>query len=227
VRFAHASGLIHLRAAVAREWREPVRLIVKLGRFYDAFSGMATCGSQAARLLEQLFAEPQRTVEILEELVRMDGEAAALRTQVVEEIESVAVTPLAREDIHKVGSLLYEMVHRYADIAQRSQMLHLGATQPAVMQLSSVLVRAAECIETSVASFRQRNYPTARCTDMERINDEGDAIYASAVEALFEGAPDPLEVLRWKEVYDQLQQTLEKCQTLDHALDGIVLENRG
>jgi uncharacterized protein len=204
-----------------------VRLFVKLSRFYDAFSGMATRASEAARLLQRLFAEPRETAEILAELTRVDGEAAALRTQVVEEIETVAVTPLAREDIHKVGSLLYEMVHRFGDIAQRSQTLHLGPTQPSVLQLTAVLVRAAECIETSVANFRQRNYPTARCSDMETINDEGDAIYASAVEALFEGSPDPLEVLRWKEVYDQLQQTLEKCQTLDHALDGIVLENRG
>ncbi|HEU0299839.1 MAG TPA: DUF47 family protein [Longimicrobium sp.] len=204
-----------------------MRLFVKLGRFYDAFSGMATRASEAARLLERLFAERQQVAEILEELARVDGEAAALRSQVVEEIESVAVTPLAREDVHKVGSMLYEMVHRFCDIARRTQPLHLGPTQPAALRLSGVLVRAAECIETSVASFRQRNYPTARCTDLERINDEGDAIYASAVEALFEGAPDPLEVLRWKEVYDQLQQALEHCQALDHALDGIVLDNRG
>jgi uncharacterized protein Yka (UPF0111/DUF47 family) len=204
-----------------------VRLFVKLGRFYDAFSGMATRGREAARLLERLFAERQQAAEILEELARVDGEAAALRTQVVEEIESVAVTPLAREDVHKVGSMLYELVHRFADIGRRTQPLHLGPTQPAALQLSGVLARAAECIETSVASFRQRNYPTARCTDLERINDEGDAIYARAVEALFEGSPDPVEVLRWKEVYDLLQQALEHCQELDHALDGIVLENRG
>ena len=203
-----------------------MRLLIRMGVFYDAFSGMAACGARAARLLERLFAEPQRAAEILEELAGVDHEASGLRRQVVDEVEAAAVAPLAREDVHQVASLLYEVAHRFCDIARRTQPLHLGATQPAAQQLSGVLVRAAECIEASVASFRQRNYPTARCTEMEHINDEGDAIHARAVEALFEGSPDPLEVLRWKEVYDQLQHALEHCQKLDHALDGIVLDNR-
>lgn len=204
-----------------------MRVLVRMGVFYDAFSRMAACGSRAARLLERLFAEPDRAPALLEELAQVDREAAELRRQVVDEVETAAVAPLAREDVHQVASLLYEMVHRFFDIARRTQPLHLGPTQPAALRLAEVLARAAECIEASVASFRQRNYPTARCTDMERINDEGDGIYASAIEALFEGSPDPLEVLRWKEVYDLLQQALEHCQALDHALDGIVLENRG
>ena len=203
-----------------------MRLLIRMSVFYDAFSGMAARGAQAARLLERLFADPQDAPEVLEELARVDHEASELRREVVEEVETAAVAPLAREDVHQVASLLYELVHRFFDIARRTQPLHLGATQPAALQLSGVLAQAAECIEASVASFRQRNYPTARCTDMERINDEGDAIYGRAIEALFEGVPDPVEVLRWKEVYDLLQQTLEHSQALDHALDGIVLENR-
>jgi uncharacterized protein Yka (UPF0111/DUF47 family) len=197
------------------------------GWFYEQFSGLASRISEAAQQLDRLFAQPERADEVLEALVRLDHEAAELRDKVIGEIEGVPVTPLPREDIHRVAHMLGDTVHRFSDAAHRTRTLHLGATPPGAMQMSAVLVRAAACIEATVASFRQRDYPTARCEEMESLNDEGRDIYARSIEALFAGDPDPLEVLRWKEVYDELDQALEQCRAMDHELDGIVLENRG
>jgi uncharacterized protein Yka (UPF0111/DUF47 family) len=204
-----------------------VRVFSHSAWFYEQFSGLASRVSEAAELLDRLFAQPERADEVLEAITRLDQEASELRDKVIGEIESVPVTPLPREDVHRVASMLFDTVHRFNDAAHRTQTLHLGAPQPRAVQLSAVLARVAACIETTVASFRQRDYPTARCEDIEALNDEGRDIYARAIEELFEGSPDPMEVLRWKEVYDELDQALEQCRALDHALDGIVLDNRG
>lgn len=195
--------------------------------FYEAFSALASRVRDAAGLLERIITEPGHSPEMLEQLAALDQQASELRVNVIAQIDDVVVTPLPREDVHHVASLLGDTVHLLNGAAQRTQNLHLAGTQPGAAQLAAVLVRAAECIETTVSSFRQRDYPTARCEDMGRLKDEGTAIWASAVEALFQGDPDAMEVLRWKEVYDQLQNALEQCGALDHALDSIVLENRG
>jgi uncharacterized protein Yka (UPF0111/DUF47 family) len=195
--------------------------------FYERFSELAGRISRAAELLDQLFSQPERADEVLEALTRLDHEASELRDKVIGEIEGVPVTPLPREDVHRVASMLGDTVHRFNDAAHRTRTLHLGATPPGALQMSAVLVRAAACIETTVASFRQRDYPTARCEEMDSLNDEGRDIYARSIEELFAGHPDPLEVLRWKEVYDELDQALEQCRAMDHELDGIVLDNRG
>jgi uncharacterized protein Yka (UPF0111/DUF47 family) len=205
----------------------PVRVFSHSAWFYEQFSGLASRISEAAELLDRLFSQPERADEALEALARLDHEASELRDKVVGEIEGVPVTPLPREDVHRVASMLGDTVHRFNDAAHRTQTLHLGTPPPGAVQMSAVLVRAAACIETTVASFRQRDYPTARCEEMESLNDEGRDIYARSIEALFAGNPDPLEVLRWKEVYDELDQALEQCRAMDHELDGIVLENRG
>lgn len=197
------------------------------GWFYEQFSGLASLISQAAQQLDRLFAEPERADEVLEALSRLDHEAAEMRDGLIAKIEGVAVTPLPREDVHRVAHMLGDTVHRFNDAAHRTQTLHLGATLPAAAQLSAVLVQAAACIETTVASSRQRDYPTARCEDMERLSDEGRDLYGRAIEELFAGHPDPMEVLRWKEVFDELDRALQQCSALDHELDGIVLENRG
>jgi uncharacterized protein Yka (UPF0111/DUF47 family) len=195
--------------------------------FYEQFSGLASRISEAAQLLDRLFSQPERADEALEALAKLDHEAAELRDKVIAEIEGVAVTPLPREDVHRVASMLGDTVHRINDVAHRTRTLHLGDTPQGALQMLAVLVRAAACIETTVASFRDRDYPTARCEEMESLNDEGRDIYARSIEALFAGHPDPLEVLRWKEVYDELDRALEQCRAMDHELDAIVLDNRG
>lgn len=204
-----------------------MRVLLRSGWFYDRFSEMARRLAESARLLEQLFAHPERADQALAELTRLDHEASELRDSIIAEIESVAVTPLPREDVHRVASLLGDTVHRLSQTAHHIRPLHLGPTLPGAAQLSSVLARVAACIATTVDSFRQRDYPTARCDEMEQLNHEGRDVYARAIEDLFAGHPDPMQVLRWKEVYDELEGALEHCRALDHLLDGIVLDNRG
>lgn len=195
-------------------------------RFYEAFAGMAVQMCRSAELLRDLLAEPARADEILDSLAGSAREADALREHLIGEASAVAVAPLPREDVHQVALLLGEMVRMLNEAATVTQSLHLGAPREPAAQLADVVVRAARCIQASVASFRQRNFIAERCADMEPLAHEGQAIYDRAVEALFAGDPDPLEVVRWKEVYDMLEHMIEHCQKAENALASIVLENR-
>jgi uncharacterized protein len=195
-------------------------------RFFAAFSGLAERVSRSATLLKELLSEPARAGEVLAQMSVLDHEAAEIRHQVLAEGAAVAVTPLPREDVHQVVSLLADLVGMLHDAAGRTQSLHLGTPREPAARLADVVVRTARCVESSVASLRDRNFIDERCADMEPLAHEGHAIYDHAVEALFAGSPDPVEVIRWKEVYDVLEQALEQCKRVDEALSSIVLENR-
>lgn len=195
-------------------------------RFYAAFSGLAVQARQAAELLRDLLADPARSAEILASMAELAHEADALREHVMEESAAVIVTPLPREDVFEVALLLYGMVTRLTDAAGRVQTLHLDTPREPAARLADVVVRAAACIEVSVASFRERNYIAERCADMEPLAHEGQEIYDRAIEALFAGAPDPVDVIRWKEVYDLLEHAVEQCKDVETALSSIILENR-
>jgi uncharacterized protein len=204
-----------------------MRLFSHPERFFEAFSELAERVSRCAGLLKELLADPARADEVLAQTAVLDHEATALRHQVLEEGAAVPVTPLPREDMHHVTSLLADMVSTLHDAAGRAQSLHLGTPREPAVRLAEVVVRAAKCMEASVASFQQKNFIDERCADMKGLSHEGQAIYDSAVEALFAGAPDPVEVIRWKELYDMLEHAIEQCQTVENALSSIVLANRG
>jgi uncharacterized protein len=203
-----------------------VRLLSHPERFFEAFSALAERVAGAAELLRDLLVDPSRAGDLLARMTVLDHEAAELRRQVLAEGAAVPVAPLPREDVHQVTSLLGDLVSTLQDAARRTQSLHLDTPREPASRLADVVVRAARCIQASVASFRERNFIAERCGDMEPLAHEGQAIYDSAVEAIFAGAPDPVEVIRWKEVYDLLEHTIQQCKTVENALSSIVLENR-
>jgi uncharacterized protein Yka (UPF0111/DUF47 family) len=195
-------------------------------RFFEAFEGLSAHACTAAGLLRDLLANPARATEILARMADLAHEAEALREHVMQEAGAVVVTPLPREDVFEIALLLYGTVTMLTDAAGRAQNLHLDAPCEPAARLADVVVRSTGCIEASVKSFREKNWIDRRCADMEPLVHEGHAIYDSAVEALFAGAPDPVEVIRWKELYDLLEHAVKQCHSVENALSSIVLENR-
>ena len=203
-----------------------MRLFPHSERFFETFSALAERVTGCALLLQELLADPARAHDVLARTSVLDHEAAELRHQVLEDGAAAVVTPLPREDVHHAASLLADMVSTLHDAAGRAQSLHLGSPREPAVRLAEVVVRAARCMEASVGSFRERNYIDERCTDMEGLSEEGHGIYDKAVEALFAGSPDPVEVIRWKELYDVLERAIDQCQGVENALSSIVLANR-
>jgi uncharacterized protein Yka (UPF0111/DUF47 family) len=193
--------------------------------FFQVFADLARAASEAARILHRIFAEPHPFTALLAEMTEVERVAAA-RQELVDAIEGATVTPLDREDVHQVASRLGGLVSLLHDTARGVQDLRLTHTREAARVLSELLVRATGCIEESVAQLKRPEVLVEMRTEMERLCEEGIAIYDQASGALFSGAPDALEVLRWKEVYDALEQALTECRGVQNMLSSIALENR-
>lgn len=194
--------------------------------FYEAFAALARAASDAARILHRIFAEPHPFAALLAEMTEVERVTAEARQGLVAGIEGVTVTPLDREDVHQVASALGDLVSLLHDTARSVQNLHLTHTREAARELSALLVRATACVEASVAEIRRPTAVIERRTEMERITEAGIAVYDRASGILFAGAPDAMEVLRWKEVYDTLEKALRECRRVQNMLSSIALENQ-
>ena len=86
-------------------------------------------------------------------------------------------------------------------------------------------MEATEHIQRGVNGIKRPKEVNASAIEVKRIEEEGDAIYHEAVGALFEGKPDPLDVIRWKEIYDHLEETIDSCMGIVHSLQSISLKN--
>lgn len=194
--------------------------------FYEAFAALALGASRAARILHRIFAEAGPFTALLAEMTEVERASDEARRELVGAIEGVTVTPLDREDVHQVTSLLGGLVSLLHDTARGVQDLRLTHTMEPARALSALLVDATGCIEASVARLREPAVLVEKRMEMERLCEEGIAIYDRASAALFSGAPDAMEVLRWKGVYDALEHALKECRSVQNLLSSVSLENR-
>ena len=194
--------------------------------FYHVFAELARAASSAARILHGIFAEPHPFTALLAEMAEVERVSLAARQELLAEIDGATVTPLDREDVHQVASALGGLVSLLHDTARGVQDLHLTHRAEAARALAELLVRATACIEESVAQLRHPDVVVEIRTGMERLAEEGIAVYDRASGALFSDDADALEVLRWKQVYDALEHALTESRSVQNQLSSIALENR-
>lgn len=203
-----------------------MRLIPRNDQFYDMFNGLAHRMSISAKLLDQLFTEPDRLEYFVAEIKKVEHEADILAHDVNQSIDKSFVTPFDREDIHLLAMRLDDVIDLLDGTARRVAMFHITESREPARRLCGVLTRAADCIEQAVAAMKKEpKVVSARAREMKKLEEEGDAIYHEAVGDLFKGTPDPLEVIKWKELYDTLERAIDQCQGVANTLESIAIKN--
>jgi predicted phosphate transport protein (TIGR00153 family) len=201
------------------------RLIPRDEQFFDLFNQLAGHLKTAAKLLDQLFADPGRTSELVAEIKDVEHLADQLTLSISTRIDRSFITPIDREDIHLLGSRLDDVIDRLDGTARRVVMLHINEVRAPARQMAGVLVRAAEHIAQSVASIKRPSEVAIQTAKIKMLEEEGDALYHEAVGALFSGKPDPIEVIRWKEIYESLELAIDQCMGVALAVQSISLKN--
>jgi predicted phosphate transport protein (TIGR00153 family) len=201
------------------------RLIPRDEQFFDLFNQLAGHLRTAAQLLDQLFAEPNRTAELVKQIKDVEHLADQLTLAISTRIDKSFITPIDREDIHLLASRLDDVIDRLDGTARRVVMLHINEVREPAKQMAHVVLRAAEHIGKSVLAIKRPSEVAAQTASIKLLEEEGDALYHDAVGALFAGKPDPIEVIRWKEIYESLEQAIDQCMGVALAVQSISLKN--
>jgi uncharacterized protein len=202
------------------------RLIPRDQEFFTLFDELASHLAVSARLLNELFEQPTTMVEKVRAIKAVEHKADQLTSEINTRIDRSFVTPIDPEDIHELARRLDDVIDLLDGTARRAERLHIGTQvrEPA-RQLSALLVEATERIQRAVNGIKRPKEVNAAAIEVKRIEEEGDAIYHEAVGELFQGKPDPLDVIRWKEMYDTLEETIDSCMGIVHALQSISIKN--
>jgi predicted phosphate transport protein (TIGR00153 family) len=205
-----------------------MRLLPRDEKFFDLFTSVAALSVEAAKLqLDLLRAEPQRRGPIVDAIKRLEHEADQITHDVVTRLDRVFITPLDREDIHLLASRLDDVVDLIDGTAHRVQMYHAGTAPEGAVLLADVVVRGTQEVLVAVQSL-EKNKDRAvleACARVKRLEEEGDSLYHEWVARLFDGSPDPLMVIKWKEIYDTLEKTLDHMEDAGNVLESISIKH--
>lgn len=201
------------------------RLIPRDQEFFALFNELATHLVTAARLLNDLFDQPARLQEQVRAIKAVEHKADQLTHDINTRIDRSFVTPIDREDIHALSTRLDDVIDLLDGTARRAEIFQIGQVREPARALSALLVEATEHLQRGVGGIKRSNDVNACAIEVKRIEEEGDAVYHDALGVLFQGTPDPLDVMRWKEIYDRLEQAIDGCMGVVHALQSISMKN--
>ena len=201
------------------------RLIPRDQEFFTLFDQLATHLLTSSRLLKELFEKPSLIADRVKAIKGVEHQADQLTHEINDRIDRSFVTPIDREDIHALSTRLDDVIDLLDGTARRIETFHVGEVRPPARELARLLVEAAEHLQRGVKSIKKPRDVNACAIEVKRIEEEGDAVYHDAIGELFSGAPNPLDVIKWKEIYDRLEQAIDSCMSVVHALQSISLKN--
>ena len=202
-----------------------MRILPRDEKFYDMFTELAVRLTASATLLHELFKSPGELNAKVAKIKGLEHEADNLTHDIIDRIDRTFVTPFDREDIHALASELDDVIDLIDGTARRATIFRIQKTRPAAVVLAEVLARAACAVEEGVRDMKSAKHVYAISEKLKTLEEEGDAVYHEAMGALFAEGGDALEVVKWKDLYDKIEDALDQCEDVGNVLQSIALKN--
>jgi hypothetical protein len=205
-----------------------VRLLPRDERFFDLFTSVATLCVEAAQALRELLsAEPDKRGHLVEAIKRLEHQADQITHELVTRLDRSFITPLDREDIHLLASRLDDVMDRIDGTARRTHIFRSGKPPQGIVMLAEVIARATQELLNAVKVLENGRAQVVikACIQIKKLEEEGDATYAEWLGRLFDEEKDPIALVKWKEIYDTLEKTLDQADDVANILESIAIKH--
>ena len=198
----------------------------KTSEFYELFARAGANALEAAQRAEQRFREYPNSSVSQADVKAVETAGDAITHDLIQLLNTQYITPFDREDIYELATALDDVVD---NIEEASDLLELyGVEQPTRQSIEQcrIIVGAVGHLNTALGSLKGFRGVQAQLVALKNLEDEGDRIVREAIADLFRSSQiDPLIVIRWKDIYDALEASLDACETAANVLGNIVVKN--
>lgn len=205
-----------------------MRFLPRDEKFYDLFESSVKKVVQGAIQLEDMIRDFKEVALKAKEIKDTEHEGDVITHETIEMLNRTFITPLDREDIHNLITALDDVLDYIEACAERLYLFKIEQTNEEAMMLVGILVKTVKEVEQAVSRLRRLKGTDSimkHCIEINRLENEGDYVGRAAVAKLFEPGSDPLEVIKWKEIYETLENAIDRCEDVANVLEGIVLKN--
>jgi uncharacterized protein len=201
-----------------------VQLIPRDQKFYDLFREQAENIQEAARRLVALFEDFQNVERNVTEIKFVEHKGDQLIHGLMTKLNKTFITPFDREDIHALASALDDVLDLIDAVASRITMYKVTGVTPGARQLANIVLHASEILVRAVSQLNKPQNILEYCAQLTQLEKEADRIKGECIARLFEDSRDPIEVIKWKEIYEVLEATTDRCEDVSNVLEAVVLK---
>lgn len=203
-------------------------LTPKEDKFYDYFIDTAKIAYKASNMLVEFIKDLDNSEENLKKLKEIEHEGDKKQHQILQELNKTFITPFDREDIYVIAKDMDDVIDFIESSGSRFVMLNVNSCTEEAEMLSRMIVKCCEELITLMEELKHmktsKELPK-KIIEINRIEEEGDRVSRKAIMDLFRSNAEPIEIIKWREIYQYLEDTLDACEDLANVIEGVVMKN--
>jgi predicted phosphate transport protein (TIGR00153 family) len=209
------SGAVRLSSVLAPRDRE----------FFDLFEEAGGNILRAAGLLEEMLRDFPERSELARDILICEQDGDRITHDIIQRLNQTFVTPIDREDIYALASALDDVVDYTEEVADYLGLYKIEAPMEQAQALAHVLHAAARQISEAMPRLRGFKDISHYTVEINRLENDGDRITREAIASLFDNGIDPMVVIRWKDIFERLEEAIDATERVANILEGVVIKN--
>jgi predicted phosphate transport protein (TIGR00153 family) len=201
------------------------KFIPKEEKFFDMFISMAQNAHESSKLLTLMMEQPDKIRDTAESIKALEHKGDRMTHDLIVKLNKTFIVPIDREDIYGLSSKLDDVTDLIESIARRLVLFKVTEVSEPALELARVLQRSTAAIVVAVSELQNGMKVMDPCIEINRLEDEADHIYHLALAKLFEAEKDPIALIKWKELYEKLEASLDRCEDVANVIEGIIVKN--
>jgi uncharacterized protein len=193
--------------------------------FFDLFEEAGANIVRAAELLKDMLDGWPDRAELARDVLVCEQEGDRITHDIIQRLNQTFVTPIDREDIYALASALDDIVDFIEEVADFLGLYRIEAPMEQAQRMAHVLHEASRQISGAMPRLRTFRDIRHYTVEVNRLENEGDRIVREALASLFDRGIDPMMVIRWKDIFERLEDAIDATETAANILEGIVIKN--
>lgn len=205
-----------------------VRFFPKEEKFFEYFSEASEQILAGIRLLREMMVDLSTAAESSKKIKEVEHEGDRITHETISKLHQTFITPIDREFIHSLITRMDDILDLIDSASERVFLYKITRSTDHALSLINTMERAITEVAKGVAGLRDLKKSKSilnTCIEIHSLENEGDRIFRLALSDLFNSSFDPTEIIKWKDIYETFEDTIDKCEDVANILEGIVLEN--
>ena len=194
-------------------------------KYFERFTDMARRIHESARILNTFFGGEAPVATVADQIKRLEHECDEISHEILRGIDRTFITPIDREDIHQLAVRLDDVIDLIDGTVRRLSLFKISEPTPVSRPLSQTIVQITAEMVDAVSALRSKKGVVEHCIRMKQLENQGDVAYHEAVASLFAGKNNPIEVIKWKDIYENMEGCIEQAEAVAHVLESVVLKH--
>jgi len=201
------------------------RLIPREHKFFDDFSELASELVRGAKLLEDLLGSEPIDTKRFAEINAIENACDQLTYGIIQHLHRTFITPFDREDIHELARSLDDVMDAIDQVSISMKVYKIREVRFGTREMARLLTVATQELCEAVAALQKTKGVTERALQVKRLEHEIDLVHQDAISRLFSEERDPIEIMKWKEILDILEEAADRCEDVANVLESVVVKH--